>query len=628
MAVSPVESAVITVGGESAMNAFHQLRLRHLSVIGGVNLNPGAENGRIGSDYMDEGTYYLSLHLPSDDEESKPEWKSSPKAGPVPIWSLKESDFDDNLLATDVIWELNLDVLENRRRKDPHSGGRGELDVEADREGIIVVVIRIWIVVNPLETSGRIVSTQLIHFRGLVPVRGMEPSSRVVDQAPREKLLQNSLVFAFGGVCFVVPTALVKPCQRVLKWAVKPCSSSFECSYDSASVCRLRGVERALQQAKEERRVLNEELEKLEASLTQKRELERELSLATSRLDVLRRAKEFHSRALAVKKEKRAVLEEKKFETGWMLMSWFQDLTRDRERMRELGAPALAEAKENLDSTKMKLLLRRRRLLSQLSSIYPICRDSLGRWMVAGVRLPDSENYAGHDDTQLAVAFGNVVHLCMLISFIVNVPLKYPVKFQGSRSWISNHVCIPMSGGKELSFQLFDRKSTKQRFDYAAYLMNLNVAHLRSWCSLSTSDLRLTLLNLSSLINDVTPRRLLTAPIPLEFRAPTPPKPIPQDGPNDALRHAVYAHSLGRSKVPWVGSHPNMPAMVAAATAAVVVAGGRRVLQAPLGPTHSRSASLGERHCLALGGGGCLGVECGLEATEDGARAENCDPVL
>ena len=57
-------------------------------------------------------------------------------------------------------------------------------------------------------------------------------------------------------------------------------------------------------------------------------------------------------------------------------MSRFQDLNRDRERMRELGIPAWAEARNNLLAAQVGLGLRRRELLSQLVFIYPIAKVS------------------------------------------------------------------------------------------------------------------------------------------------------------------------------------------------------------------------------------------------------------
>jgi hypothetical protein len=55
-------------------------------------------------------------------------------------------------------------------------------------------------------------------------------------------------------------------------------------------------------------------------------------------------------------------------------MSRFQDLNRDRERMRELGVPAWAEARNNLLAAQVGLGLRRREILSQLVLVYPIVK--------------------------------------------------------------------------------------------------------------------------------------------------------------------------------------------------------------------------------------------------------------
>jgi hypothetical protein len=62
------------------------------------------------------------------------------------------------------------------------------------------------------------------------------------------------------------------------------------------------------------------------------------------------------------------------------------------------------------------------------------------------VHLPNGEDYASRDDVRLSVAFGFVAHLCELIAFVVNVPLRHPVEFKGSRSSVISHLAPGMAG--------------------------------------------------------------------------------------------------------------------------------------------------------------------------------------
>lgn len=50
-------------------------------------------------------------------------------------------------------------------------------------------------------------------------------------------------------------------------------------------------------------------------------------------------------------------------------------------------------------------------------------------------------------------------------------------------------------------FPLFTRGRDKLQFNYAVYLLNKNIAQLRWYCGISTTDLRTTLPNLETLLN-------------------------------------------------------------------------------------------------------------------------------
>lgn len=50
-------------------------------------------------------------------------------------------------------------------------------------------------------------------------------------------------------------------------------------------------------------------------------------------------------------------------------------------------------------------------------------------------------------------------------------------------------------------FPLFARSKDKLQFHYAVYLLNKNIAQLRWYCGMPTTDLRATLPNLATLVN-------------------------------------------------------------------------------------------------------------------------------
>lgn len=58
------------------------------------------------------------------------------------------------------------------------------------------------------------------------------------------------------------------------------------------------------------------------------------------------------------------------------------------------------------------------------------------------MHLPNSENFDGCNDIQLSVALGSVSHLTLMISYFLNIPLRYPINHAGSRSKIVDHISL------------------------------------------------------------------------------------------------------------------------------------------------------------------------------------------
>lgn len=62
------------------------------------------------------------------------------------------------------------------------------------------------------------------------------------------------------------------------------------------------------------------------------------------------------------------------------------------------------------------------------------------KYTICGVHLPNSEDFAGHDETMISVALGYVAHLLQMITYFLDVPLRYPIYHAGSRSKIIDHI--------------------------------------------------------------------------------------------------------------------------------------------------------------------------------------------
>uniref|UniRef100_A0A8C9PCK8 UV radiation resistance associated n=1 Tax=Spermophilus dauricus TaxID=99837 RepID=A0A8C9PCK8_SPEDA len=147
--------------------------------------------------------------------------------------------------------------------------------------------------------------------------------------------------------------------------------------------------------------------------------------------------------------------------------------------------------------TNAQLTIRCRQLLSELSYIYPINLNEHKDYFVCGVKLPNSEDFQAKDDGSIAVALGYTAHLVSMISFFLQVPLRYPIIHKGSRSTIKDNINDKLTE-KEREFPLYPKGGEKLQFDYGVYLLNKNIAQLRYQHGLGTPDLRQTLPNLKN----------------------------------------------------------------------------------------------------------------------------------
>lgn len=79
------------------------------------------------------------------------------------------------------------------------------------------------------------------------------------------------------------------------------------------------------------------------------------------------------------------------------------------------------------------------------------------RYFICDVHLPNSEDFDGKDDTSLSVALGFTAHMVQMISYIINIPLRYPIINLGSRSKIVDHIIdqLPVKNRELVSFFVF-----------------------------------------------------------------------------------------------------------------------------------------------------------------------------
>lgn len=183
-----------------------------------------------------------------------------------------------------------------------------------------------------------------------------------------------------------------------------------------------------------------------------------------------------------------------------------QQLKQDRDSYVK-SKRRLEEDKDMLNRVRSQLNVRRKQLISEMTLIYPINPHPKvqGDFVICGIHLPDSEKLNNVDEISVSVALGYVCHVLIVMSKLLDVPLRYSIRFAGSRSQIYDHLHESLPEPDRL-LPLFTKKSGKEKvyFDYAVYLLNHVIGQLQNYMSLHPKNLSRTLTNLYSLLNTKT----------------------------------------------------------------------------------------------------------------------------
>nr|XP_013810343.1 PREDICTED: UV radiation resistance-associated gene protein [Apteryx mantelli mantelli] len=267
-------------------------------------------------------------------------------------------------------------------------------------------------------------------------------------------------------------------------------------SYDVFSLLRLHRAQCAIKQTQVTVQKIGREIEEKLRCTSTSNELKKESECLQLKILVLRNELERQKKALGQEvallyKEQNNLHErENVFETE------YQKLQEHNESLHELRKECTAK-RELFLKTNAQLTIRCKQLLSELSYIYPIDLNDQKDYFVCGVKLPNSEDFQAKDDGSIAVALGYTAHLVSMISYFLQVPLRYPIIHKGSRSTIKDNINDKLTE-KEREFPLYPKGGEKLQFEYGVYLLNKNIAQLRYQHGLSTPDLRQTLPNLKN----------------------------------------------------------------------------------------------------------------------------------
>lgn len=116
---------------------------------------------------------------------------------------------------------------------------------------------------------------------------------------------------------------------------------------------------------------------------------------------------------------------------------------------------------------------------------------------ISGMPLLPSHLLGECDDVLASGALGTTALLVSRLADYLQVPLRFPIRFSGSRTTIVD----PIGSHVDPVFPLFRQSQSTERFSFAVWLLNKDVEQLLTSQGLITHDVRMTLYNLSKLMS-------------------------------------------------------------------------------------------------------------------------------
>uniref|UniRef100_A0A1Q3F5M8 UV radiation resistance-associated gene protein n=1 Tax=Culex tarsalis TaxID=7177 RepID=A0A1Q3F5M8_CULTA len=249
-------------------------------------------------------------------------------------------------------------------------------------------------------------------------------------------------------------------------------------------------------------RLLYQEREPLKPEILLKaQELRRQIELARFRSRILLQEKERIRGSIRQLQHKLHTIIDHNIEGESALMANYRNYGREKEALYQQKL-AYASEKESYRELRTKVLAARHRLLRGLNEIYCIKKTNNGTTCtINDVALPNAESYTDATPAlAFSVALGYVAHAVTMCSSILNIPVRNPIKYEGSRSKMVD--CIKVLPTADREFPLYCRSGPPTNaLLYAVFLLNQNISQLKYYLCLSRGDPRATLANLHDIMN-------------------------------------------------------------------------------------------------------------------------------
>jgi hypothetical protein len=138
---------------------------------------------------------------------------------------------------------------------------------------------------------------------------------------------------------------------------------------------------------------------------------------------------------------KREKLKDENTETETMIWNSLRALSRESNKA---GQEKVTMQREVLVNVRLALGETKQCLLRELNEIYAVRKNASGQFTINDIHLPDAEMYSESTatSTEISIALGYVAHAVLIVAKILNIPLRNPIKHEGSRSKILDNVKI------------------------------------------------------------------------------------------------------------------------------------------------------------------------------------------
>ncbi|KAJ5078082.1 uv radiation resistance-associated protein [Anaeramoeba ignava] len=307
---------------------------------------------------------------------------------------------------------------------------------------------------------------------------------------------RNTLIFQFQDGFYV----LSKNAHEILEKS-SPISQKLKANEKSQIESRIPQITKYLQTyhsfslLKKETRSLKQELGN---KISETNEFSDQFNTLTEKLLKIRKSKSIYifkkkkyleeKKKIMERKDKIQPRAEKLFENISNLKRGRENLFHEKEELNQINSERVTIISS--------IVARKEYILQDLRSIFPI-KEISGQvgLSIAGVKLPNS-SYESYDEEMVSTGFGYVALLLLFLSKYLELPLRYKIIFQGSRSSIQDDV-----SERGVEYPLFLKGKTKEKFLIGVKFLNKNIEQILHSRNLNIISSSHTLANLLTLMS-------------------------------------------------------------------------------------------------------------------------------